>query len=87
MSLDDALSGVRHLLIDFDGPFGSMFVGLPADEVAQRMRRQLTNAGHPPRQGWNDESDPFSLLLRMRFRGNWRRRLLAWLGRTPTSTE
>lgn len=65
MRLTEALNGVRHLLIDFDGPFCSVFSGLPAAEVSERMLRRLADDGHVIGQGWGEESDPLALLRRI----------------------
>jgi len=37
--LDAIVSRTRHLLLDFDGPICSVFAGLPADIVADRLRK------------------------------------------------
>ncbi|MCE7078838.1 HAD family hydrolase [Streptomyces sp. ST2-7A] len=63
--LSKLLSGVRTLLVDFDGPFCSVFAGLNADEVAERMRRQLADAEHDVRPDWKAENDPLALLRRI----------------------
>ncbi|MBB0244079.1 HAD hydrolase-like protein [Streptomyces alkaliphilus] len=63
--LSELLSGVRTLLVDFDGPFCSVFAGLSAGEVAERMRRQLVDAGHDVRSDWKAEHDPLALLRRI----------------------
>jgi phosphoglycolate phosphatase len=59
--LSEALDG-RHLLVDFDGPFCSVFAGLTAPEVSERLLRRLADAGHVLAQGWADEGDPLALL-------------------------
>ncbi|MFR9723574.1 HAD family hydrolase [Streptomyces sp. MS19] len=56
---------MRHLLIDFDGPFCSVFAGLSAGEVAERMRQQLGAAGHELGPDWAGEGDPLALLRRI----------------------
>ena len=37
--LDTIVSRTRHLLLDFDGPICSIFAGLPAITVADRLRK------------------------------------------------
>jgi phosphoglycolate phosphatase len=37
--LDTIISGTRHLLLDFDGPICSIFAGLPAAAIADRLRK------------------------------------------------
>ena len=37
--LDAIVSRTRHLLLDFDGPICSVFAGLPADVIADRLRK------------------------------------------------
>jgi trehalose-6-phosphatase len=39
--LDAILAQTRHLLLDFDGPICSIFAGLPAVIVADRLRKLL----------------------------------------------
>jgi phosphoglycolate phosphatase len=39
--LDTIVSRTRHLLLDFDGPICSIFAGLPAATVADRLRKLL----------------------------------------------
>jgi phosphoglycolate phosphatase len=39
--LDTIVSRTRHLLLDFDGPICSIFTGLPAVTVADRLRKVL----------------------------------------------
>ena len=36
---DAIVSATRHLLLDFDGPICSVFAGLPADVIADRLRK------------------------------------------------
>nr|BFD92231.1 HAD family hydrolase [Kitasatospora sp. Xyl93] len=58
--LADLLRPVKHVLLDFDGPVCSVFAGLPAPEVARRLREALL-AGREqgPAAG---ENDPLALL-------------------------
>jgi phosphoglycolate phosphatase-like HAD superfamily hydrolase len=44
--LDTIVSRTRHLLLDFDGPICSIFAGLPAATVADRMRKLFSD--HTP---------------------------------------
>src|SRR5690349_5648392 len=37
--LDAIVSATRHLLLDFDGPICSVFAGLPAHIIADRLRK------------------------------------------------
>ncbi len=39
--LDAIVSQTRHLLLDFDGPICSIFAGLPAATIADRLRKLL----------------------------------------------
>src|SRR5258708_10117866 len=39
--LDAIISRTRHLLLDFDGPICSVFAGLPAHIIADRLRKLL----------------------------------------------
>ncbi|MEV8093711.1 HAD-IA family hydrolase [Kitasatospora sp. NPDC085879] len=61
-SLARVLRPVKHVLLDFDGPMCSVFAGLPAPEVAHRLRSQvLTNSEHLA-VGTDAETDPLALL-------------------------
>ncbi|MFI5644812.1 HAD family hydrolase [Kitasatospora sp. NPDC051705] len=60
--LADVLRPVKHVLLDFDGPVCSVFAGLPAPEVARRLREALLAAGEQGPAGAEDESDPLALL-------------------------
>lgn len=60
--LADALRPVRHVLLDFDGPVCSVFAGLPAPEVAHRLRMALLAAGELPPAEVEEESDPLAVL-------------------------
>ncbi len=61
-SLTDVLRPVKHVLLDFDGPVCSVFAGLPAPEVAQRLREGLLATGEQAPPGGEDEVDPLALL-------------------------
>ncbi|MGF1654293.1 MAG: HAD family hydrolase [Actinomycetales bacterium] len=61
--LPHLLAGARCILLDFDGPMCAVFAGLPARQVAQRMRDRLTQAAVP----FDDSEatdDPMVLLAR-----------------------
>ncbi|WP_405004966.1 HAD-IA family hydrolase [Kitasatospora purpeofusca] len=60
--LADVLRPVKHVLLDFDGPVCSVFAGLPAPEVAQRLREGLLATGEQAPAGAEEESDPLALL-------------------------
>ncbi|MFC5668187.1 HAD family hydrolase [Kitasatospora misakiensis] len=60
--LADVLRPVKHVLLDFDGPVCSVFAGLPAPEVARRLREGLLAAGERAPVGAEEESDPLVLL-------------------------
>ncbi len=40
-----ALGDVRYVLLDFDGPICDIFAGLPAPDVAAKLRKMLETAG------------------------------------------
>ncbi len=46
--LDTILARTRHLLLDFDGPICSIFAGLPAATVADRLRKLFGNHAQMP---------------------------------------
>ncbi len=60
-TLTDVLRPVRHVLLDFDGPLCSIFSGLSAPEVADRLFRELAEVGELPEE-WASETDPLALL-------------------------
>ncbi|MER7766009.1 HAD-IA family hydrolase [Kitasatospora sp. NPDC096140] len=60
--LADVLRPVKHVLLDFDGPVCSVFAGLPAPEVARRLREGMFAVGEQAPVGAEDESDPLALL-------------------------
>ncbi|MFF2745121.1 HAD family hydrolase [Kitasatospora sp. NPDC058048] len=60
--LADVLWPVKHILLDFDGPVCSVFAGLPAPEVARRLREDRLATGEPVLAGAEEESDPLALL-------------------------
>ncbi|KIQ62920.1 hypothetical protein TR51_28970 [Kitasatospora griseola] len=61
-SLGDVLRPVKHVLLDFDGPVCSVFAGLPAPEVARRLRLGLLAAGEQAPTESETETDPLALL-------------------------
>ncbi|ROR43395.1 HAD family hydrolase [Kitasatospora cineracea] len=66
-SLADVLRPVKHVLLDFDGPVCSVFAGLPAPEVARRLRLSLLAAGKQAVAGAETETDPLALLRLIAF--------------------
>ncbi|WP_380278656.1 HAD family hydrolase [Kitasatospora purpeofusca] len=60
--LADVLRPVKHVLLDFDGPVCSVFAGLPAPEVARRLREGLLAAGERAPAGADEKNDPLALL-------------------------
>ncbi|MFJ4093743.1 HAD family hydrolase [Kitasatospora sp. NPDC089913] len=60
--LADVLRPVKHVLLDFDGPVCAVFAGLPAPEVARRLREGLLAIGEQAPAGTAEESDPLALL-------------------------
>ncbi|MFI9327802.1 HAD family hydrolase [Kitasatospora sp. NPDC052868] len=53
---------MKHVLLDFDGPVCSVFAGIPASEVARRLREGLLSSGEQAPAGAEDENDPLALL-------------------------
>ncbi|MEW1911537.1 HAD-IA family hydrolase [Kitasatospora sp. NPDC085895] len=53
---------MKHVLLDFDGPVCSVFAGLPAPEVARRLRLGLLADGEQTPAGGETETDPLALL-------------------------
>ncbi len=52
----------RDLLLDFDGPICSVFAGLPAPDVAARLRELLSSNGKPLPDVVAKEDDPIEVL-------------------------
>jgi phosphoglycolate phosphatase len=48
--LDTIISRTRHLLLDFDGPICSIYTGLPAATVADRLRKLFSDHTRLPDQ-------------------------------------
>ncbi|WP_328955741.1 HAD-IA family hydrolase [Kitasatospora purpeofusca] len=63
--LADVLRPVKHVLLDFDGPVCSVFAGLPASEVARRLRVYLQAVDAQDLVGGGEETDPLVLLRRI----------------------
>lgn len=55
------MSGVELLMLDFDGPICSVFAGLPAAEVAQRLRGTLRANGVAMSGELDSDNDPLSI--------------------------
>ncbi|MEU1284344.1 HAD-IA family hydrolase [Kitasatospora sp. NPDC005856] len=60
--LANVLRPVKHVLLDFDGPVCSVFAGLPAPEVARRLRQGFLVASGQDPAGVEEENDPLALL-------------------------
>ncbi|MCU7823498.1 HAD family hydrolase [Kitasatospora sp. DSM 101779] len=60
-SLAELLRPVKHVLLDFDGPVCSVFAGLPAPEVARRLRESLLATGEQVPASGETETDPLAL--------------------------
>jgi phosphoglycolate phosphatase len=60
--LDTVLSGTRHLLLDFDGPICSIFAGLPAAVVADRLRKLFGDQAQLP-ENIALTSDPLEVFI------------------------
>ena len=58
--LDAIVSRTRHLLLDFDGPICSIFAGLPAATIADRLRKLLGDQTQLPENIAHTE-DPFEV--------------------------
>ncbi|MBB4918414.1 hypothetical protein [Streptosporangium saharense] len=63
--LAEVLRSVKHVLIDFDGPICSVLAGLPAPEVAERLRAAVLSHGESVSTSWGSETDPLALLRRI----------------------
>jgi phosphoglycolate phosphatase-like HAD superfamily hydrolase len=61
MSLEQLVAHATVILLDFDGPVCSIFAGLPAPEVADRMRTHLRDLGWPE-SDLPSASDPLAVL-------------------------
>jgi phosphoglycolate phosphatase len=58
--LDTILARTRHLLLDFDGPICSIFAGLPAAAVADRLRKVFGDHAEMP-DDIAGTPDPFAI--------------------------
>jgi len=58
--LDTVVSRTRHLLLDFDGPICSIFAGLPAATIADRLRKLLGDHASIP-EDIARTADPFEV--------------------------
>ncbi len=61
--------GTRHLLLDFDGPVCSIFAGMSADTVAERLRRRLAAAAVAIPAEVRTTSDPLEVFRAIAARG------------------
>jgi HAD superfamily hydrolase (TIGR01509 family) len=59
--LQRIVSRTRYLLLDFDGPVCSVFAGMSADTVADRLRRRLAAAGVAIPAEVHSTSDPLEV--------------------------
>ncbi|MFF2353951.1 HAD family hydrolase [Kitasatospora sp. NPDC058115] len=59
--LADVMRPVKHVLLDFDGPVCSVFAGLPASEVAQRLHTGILAADEEARFEGAVQDDPLAL--------------------------
>lgn len=55
------MSSVELLMLDFDGPICSVFAGLPAPIVAERLRRSLRQLGVKITAQLENDPDPLSI--------------------------
>lgn len=60
-SVEQIIKGTRHLLLDFDGPVGSIFAGIGADNVARQRRDTLITAGFALPDAALDTDDPLEV--------------------------
>ncbi|WP_051760673.1 HAD family hydrolase [Herbidospora cretacea] len=60
-SLQAVMSKVKYLLLDFDGPICDIFAGLPAPEVAARLRVALEESGAELPGEVHDMDDPLEV--------------------------
>jgi HAD superfamily hydrolase (TIGR01509 family) len=59
----------RHLLLDFDGPVCSIFAGMSADTVAEKLRRRLAAVGVAIPAEIRSTSDPLEVFRAIAARG------------------
>jgi beta-phosphoglucomutase-like phosphatase (HAD superfamily) len=60
--LQPIIGATRYLLLDFDGPICSIFAGLPAPLVAQRIREKVVARGGHISKAMEGTDDPLELL-------------------------
>lgn len=59
---EDILGDANAILLDFDGPICSIFAGLPAPLVAERLRQVLSQSGVTIPAAMATEADPLEVL-------------------------
>ncbi|TDD64503.1 HAD family hydrolase [Jiangella aurantiaca] len=62
--LAELMSGVELVMLDFDGPICSVFAGLPAPVVAERLRTSLRGLGVSMSLELERDEDPLSIYRR-----------------------
>jgi phosphoglycolate phosphatase len=62
VDLHRVIERTRDLMLDFDGPICSVFAGLPAPAVADRLRELLGSNGKPLPEAVAGEDDPIEVL-------------------------
>jgi phosphoglycolate phosphatase-like HAD superfamily hydrolase len=67
--LQRIVSRTRHLLLDFDGPVCSIFAGMSADTVAEKLRRRLSALGIAIPDEVLSTSDPLEVFRAIAARG------------------
>ncbi|TDD64491.1 hypothetical protein E1262_27980 [Jiangella aurantiaca] len=61
VQLSDLIASTSLVMLDFDGPVCSVFAGLPAPEVAGRLRRELRRLGVRVDEKPERVGDPLSI--------------------------
>ena len=67
--LQRIIGRTRHLLLDFDGPVCSIFAGMSADTVAEKLRRRLAAVGVAIPTEIRSTSDPLEVFRAIAARG------------------
>jgi phosphoglycolate phosphatase len=67
--LQRIVGGTRHLLLDFDGPVCSIFAGISADTVAEKLRHRLAAAGVAIPVEVRSTADPLEVFRAIAARG------------------
>ena len=67
--LQRIVSRTRHVLLDFDGPVCSIFAGMSADTVAEKLRRRLAALGVAIPDEVLSTSDPLEVFRAIAARG------------------